>query len=77
MRLAEYNEVIEGFSSNRLDRPFDVSVLHGRLERYRAIADCHGTNAVSISMTVSTVAIRGEISRPLVQGKGFSDLPCN
>ena len=74
MRLAEHDEVVERFATDRSDEPLDVAVLPRRAWCGRVISDPHGTNAAGVSWTERAIAVANQVTRRFVPGKGISHL---
>jgi hypothetical protein len=75
MRFAQDHDMIQAFSPDRADEPFDVSVLPGRAGRSWSIADAHGSHPAGDGGAVGTIIVANDVSRCLIPGKSLSDLP--
>jgi hypothetical protein len=74
VRLARYHQVVEAFTTNRADEPFDVSVLPRRARRDWVITDAHRTNAPGVRWPERAVAIANEMTRRFAPWKRFRHL---
>src|SRR5882672_1821166 len=77
VRLAEHDQVVERFATDRSDQPLNVAVLPRRTRRSWVIPDPHGTNAAGICKTERDVTAPNQVTRCLVPGKGISHLACD
>ena len=72
--LTEYDKMIQTFSSDRSDQPFDIGVLPGRSWCRRAISNTHGSKASPEDLPIGAVAITDEIAGRCVPRKGLRNL---
>ena len=61
MPLANYDNVIQAFSSDRADQSFRIAVLPRRSRRCRSVANAHGANAPSERLAIDPIAITDKI----------------
>src|SRR5512133_1943752 len=57
MPLANYNYVIQAFSSDRADQSFRIAVLPRRSRRCRSVANAHRSSASGKCLSVDAVPI--------------------
>src|ERR1700730_14247036 len=69
--------MVEAFSPDRADEPFNVSVLPGRAGRGWSVADGHRPHPLPDDDTVGAISIADEVAGRLVPRKGLGDLACN
>ena len=72
--LAEDDDVVEAFSTDRAYQPLGISVLPGRLWGCWVVPDTHGSKTLRDRMTISGVSVPNEMVRYIVPRKGISDL---
>src|SRR6478672_6014003 len=70
MPLANYDHVIEAFSSDRADQSFRIAVLPRRSQRCRSVANAPSGKCLS----VDAVPITNQIGRHCLPAAGFGDL---
>ena len=75
--LAEYNNVVKAFPSDRTDRPFSVSILPRGARRRRSIAGAYRSESADKNLTISAGPVTNEIAGSLFPAAGFGDLICN
>ena len=69
--------MVEAFSPDRADEPFNVSVLPGRAGRGWSVADAHRPDPLPDDDTVGAISIADEVAGRLVPRKGLGDLAGN
>src|SRR5260370_37727380 len=69
--------MIEAFSRDRADEPFNVSVLPGRAGRGWSVADAHRPDPLSDDDAVGTISIADEVARCLVPWESLGDRASN
>ena len=74
MRLAENEQMVQTFSSDRSDQSLDVSVLPRRPRGYGAIPDAHCPDPSLEYLSVDAVAVSDEVFGRRVPRKGLRDL---
>ena len=72
--LAEYNNVVKAFPSDRTDQPFSISVLAWRARRRRSITNAHGSKSSDEDLTIGAIEITDEVAGSLVPAAGFREL---
>src|SRR5258707_1948211 len=77
MNLAQDNDVVQTFTPDRSDQPFDKAVLPRRAWCGRLVPDAHGTQSAPDDAAIDPVAIADEVVRSLIPGKCFRYLTCN
>src|SRR5258707_5110756 len=75
--LAEYNNVVKAFPSDRTDQPFSISILPRGARRRRSIADAYRSESTDKNLTISAVPVTNEIAGSLLPPAGFRDLICD
>ena len=74
MPLANYDNVIQAFSSDRADQSFRIAVLPRRSRRCRSVANAHRSSASGKCLSVDAVPITNQIGRHCLPAAGFGDL---
>src|ERR1700721_2727896 len=74
--LAEYNNVVKAFPSDRTDQPFSISVLPRGARRRRSIADAHRSESADKNLPIGAVPVTNEIAGGLFPPAGFRYLIC-
>ena len=69
--LAEYNDVVKAFPSERTDQPFSISILPRGARRRRSIADAYRSESANKDLPIGPVAVTDEIAGSLVPPAGF------
>jgi hypothetical protein len=69
LRLAEHDEMVERFATDRSDEPLNVAVLPRRAWCAGVISDPHCTNAAGVRWTECAVAVANQVMRRFVPGK--------
>src|SRR6201981_3524822 len=75
--IAEHNNVVKAFPSDRTDQPFSISILPRRARRRRSIANAHRSKPSDEDLTIGTVAVTNEIAGSLSPAAAFRDLICD
>src|ERR1700674_5341749 len=75
--LAEHNDVVKAFPSDRTDQPFSISILPRGARRRRSIADAYRSESADKNLTISAVPVTNEIAGNLFPAAGFRDLICD
>src|ERR1700722_5776406 len=75
--LAEYNNVVKAFPSDRTDQPFSISILPRGARRRRPIANAHRSKSTDKDLTIGPVPVTNEIARSLFPPACFRDLVCD
>ena len=74
MGFAQDHDMIQAFSSDRADEPFDVSVLPGRARRGWSVPDAHGSKTSRYGMAIGGISVSNEVSGRLIPGESLGDL---
>jgi len=77
MGLAEHDEMVQTFPSDRADRPFDTGILPRRSRCRRPIANAHGFEASAQDGTVDRITIADQVAWHLSPRNCLGDLPCD
>src|SRR6201998_1966605 len=75
--LAEYNNVVKAFPSDRTDQPFSISILPRGARRRGSIADAYRSESADKNLTISAVPVTNEIAGSLFPAACFRDLICD
>src|SRR3979411_1106770 len=75
--LAEHNNVVEAFPSDRTDQPFGMSVLPWGTRRRRPIANTHGSKSSDENFAIRAIPIADQIAGKLLPSAGFCYLVCD
>src|SRR6202035_873910 len=75
--LAEYNNVVKAFPSDRTDQPFSISILPRGARRRGSIADAYRSESADKNLTISAVPVTDEIAGSLFPPACFRDLICD
>src|ERR1700694_751004 len=63
--LAEYNNVVKAFPSDRTDQPFSISILPRGARRRRSIADAYRSESADKILPIGAVPVTNEIAGSL------------
>jgi hypothetical protein len=63
--LAEHNNVVKAFPSDRADQPFSISILPRGARRCRSIADAYRSESADKDLTIGAVPVANEIAGSL------------
>ena len=74
MCFAQDHDMIQAFSPDGADKPFDVSVLPGRAGRGWSVPNAHGSETSRYGMAVRGVSVPDEVTGCLIPGEGLGDL---
>src|ERR1700676_3248788 len=77
MHLAQDNDVVHTFTSDRSYQPFGNAILPRRGWCGRLVPDAHGAQSARDDAAVDPVAIADEVVRSLIPRKCFRYLTCN
>src|SRR5882672_2974399 len=66
MCLAQDNDVVDTFTPDRSDQPFDKAILPGRGRCNRLVPDAHGTQSTCDDRTVDAIPVPDHVARSLV-----------
>ena len=72
--LAKDDDVIQAFSSDRADEPFDMSILPGRTGRSWSVPNSHGCETSRYGRPIRGVSIANEVLGCLIPREGLGDL---
>src|ERR1700733_14600166 len=75
--LAEHNNVVKAFPSDRTDQPFSISILPRGARRCRSIADAYRSESADKDLTIGAVPVANEIAGSLFPPACFRDLICD
>src|SRR3979409_431648 len=75
--LAEHDNVVKAFPSDRTDQPFGISVLPWGTRRRRLIANAHRSNPSDENVTIRAIPIADQIAGKLLPSAGFCYLVCD
>src|ERR1700722_1812295 len=75
--LAEHNNVVKAFPSDRTDQPFSISILPRGARRRGSIADAYRSESADKNLAISAVPVTNEIAGSLFPTAGFRDLICD
>src|SRR5258708_35320631 len=75
--LAEYNNVVKAFPSDRTDQPFSICILPRGARRRRSIADAYRSESADKNLTISAVPVTNEIAGSLLPTACLRDLICD
>ena len=75
--LAEYNDVVKAFPSDRTDQPFGICALPRGARRRRPIADPYRSESANKGLTIGPVPVTNEIAGSLFPPACFRDLICD
>src|ERR1700758_3235166 len=71
MALANDDDVIKTFPSDRADQPLRISVLPRRPRRDRSVANAHGPDAPDEGSAIRAVAVADQVAWRLVPPAGL------
>ena len=74
MALANDDDVIKTFPSDRADQPLRISVLPRRPRRDRSVANAHGPDAPDEGSAIRAVAVADQVAWRLVPAAGLGQL---
>src|ERR1700686_54162 len=77
MHLAQDNDVVHTFTSDRSDQPFGNAILPGRGWCGRLVPDAHGAQSARDDAAIDPIPIADEVVRSLIPRKCFRYLTCN
>jgi hypothetical protein len=77
MPIAQDHDMIQAFSPDRADEPFDVSILPRRAGRSWSVPDAHRLHSPGDDRTVGTIVVANDVSGCLIPGKSLGDLSGN
>src|SRR5258707_1718030 len=75
--LAEYNNVVKAFPSDRTDQPFSISIMPRGARRRRSIADAYRSESANKDLTIGAVPVTNEIAGSLFPPACLRDLICD
>src|SRR6202045_3135615 len=75
--LAEHNNVVKAFPSDRTDQPFGICILPRGARRRRSIADAYRSESADKNLTIGAVPVTNEIAGSLFPPACFRDLICD
>src|SRR6202795_1538333 len=77
MRLAQDNDVVQTFTPDRSDQPFDKPILPRRGWRGRPVPDAHSAQSAPDDAAIDPIPIADEVARGLIPRKSLDDLTRN
>src|ERR1700730_9605823 len=75
--LAEHNNVVKAFPSDRTDQPFGICVLPRGTRRCWPVADAYRSESADKDLAIGPVPVANEIAGSLFPPAGFRDLICD
>src|SRR6202048_1401946 len=75
--LAEHNNVVKAFPSDRTDQPFGICVLPRGTRRSWSVANAYRSESADKDRTIGAVPVTNEIAGSLFPAAGFRDLICD
>src|ERR1700761_3781111 len=75
--LAEHNNVVKAFPSDRTDQPFGIRVLPRRPWRCWSVANAYRSESADKDLTIGPVPVTHEIAGSLFPTACFRDLICD
>src|SRR3979411_3354209 len=75
--LAEHNNVVKAFPSDRTDQPFGICVLPRGTRRCWSGATSYRSESADKDLTIGPVPVTNEIARSLFPPACFRDLICD
>jgi hypothetical protein len=75
--LAEHNNVVKAFPSDRTDQPFTICVLPRGTRRCRSVANAYRSESADKDRTIGPVPVTNEIAGSLFPAPCFRDLICD
>src|SRR5712671_2324154 len=75
--LAEHNNVVKAFPSDRTDQPFGICVLPRGKRRCWPVANAYRSESADKDLTIGPVPVTNEIARSLFPPACFRDLICD
>src|SRR6202021_236442 len=75
--LAEHNNAVKAFPSDRTDQPFSISILPRGARQRGSIADAYRSESADKNLAISAVPVTNEIAGSLFPTAGFRDLICD
>src|SRR5258708_8315993 len=77
MHLAQDNDVVQTFTPDRSDQPFDKAILPRRGWCGRLVPDAHGAQSACDDASIDPIPIADEVARCLIPRKRLRYLTCN
>src|SRR4051794_7093602 len=75
--LAEHNNVVKAFPSDRTNQPFGICVLPRGTRRCWSVANAHRSESADKDLTIGPVPVTNEIAGSLFPAASFRDLICD
>src|SRR3984893_14399465 len=75
--LAEYDNVVKAFPSDRTDQPFSICVLPRGTRRRRSVANAYRSESADKDLTIGAVPVTNEIAGSLFPPACLRDLICD
>src|ERR1700704_1511647 len=75
--LAEHNNVVKAFPSDRTDQPFGICVLPRGAGRCWSVANAYRSESADKDVTIGPVPVTNEIAGSLFPAACFRDLVCD
>ena len=77
MALAEHDNVVKAFPSDRTDQPFGTSILPRGAWRRWSVANAHRSKSSDENFAIRSIAIADQIAGKLLPSAGFRYLVCD
>ena len=74
LRFAQDHDMMQAFSSDRADEPFDMTILPRRPRRSWSIPNAHGSKSSCYGMAIRGVSVPNDVLGCLIPGEGLGDL---
>jgi hypothetical protein len=75
--LAEDNDMVKTFPSDRANQPFRMAILPWRVWRGWPVTNAHSTKPPGEKFAVGPVVIADDVARCAFPASGFGELPGN
>src|SRR6202030_4271245 len=75
--LAEHNNVVKTFPSDRTDQPFSICVLPRGTRRCWSVANAYRSESADKDLTIGPIPVTNEIAGSLFPAACFRDLICD
>lgn len=74
MRFAQDHDMIQTFSPDRADEPFDVSIVPGGARRGWSVPDAHGSKPSRHGVSIRGISVPNDVLGRLIPGEGLGNL---
>src|ERR1700688_2873224 len=75
--LAEYNNVVKAFPSDRTDQPFSISILPRGTRRCWSVANAHRSKSTDKDLTIGALRVANKMAGSLFPPACFRNLICD